>query len=275
MERRTFANGFFVQHAELGEIRFWTKPKVFRIGRTTVDHAQLHSYFDVMGFQPSDTQLMGTDPEILIESGARDCYFSYGGKSRGSREHFAHLREVNHGSVYRHANFTFKIVGVSRGFTHEMVRHAAGCAYSQTSSRYIHAKALGFVVPPDYRGTPIESEFVTKCIADLELYDRHLKLLEKEYLLRMPGQDAITLRKRARGAARAVLPIGLAQVLQVTMNAQAIRHVLRMRGSIYAETEIREVAVELAKWARKDMSKACEDVDIEVNGDEVNVKDPL
>lgn len=271
-ERESFECGFFVTHPDLGAIRFWTKPRVFRVARTAVDHYQMQDYLRLMGFEPSIEQLMGTAGEVAIESGARDCYFSYG-EGRGTREHLQHVRQVNHGSVYRHANLTFKIVGVSRGFTHELVRHGAGCAYSQTSSRYIHAKRLGFVVPPDYRGTPLEWEYVLKCVGDLEIYQKHLDYLTKAYLQQRPGLTGTDARKRGRGAARSVLPIGLAQVIQVTMNAQALRHVLRMRGSPHAETEIREVAIELAKWAKRDLPTAC--ADVEIDGDEVRLKDPL
>lgn len=44
----------------------------------------------------------------------------------GNNAYIGHLLEVGHGSVLEHAVFNLVITGVSRSFTHEMVRLIAG-----------------------------------------------------------------------------------------------------------------------------------------------------
>ena len=53
-----------------------------------------------------------------------------------------------HGSVLEHANYSFAFRNVSRVFTHELIRHRAGSAFSQESLRYVRLTDIGFRVPP-------------------------------------------------------------------------------------------------------------------------------
>lgn len=50
-------------------------------------------------------QLIGTPQEVLCETAGRACYDSFG-KGRPSTAYHTHLVEVNHGSVWEHAQFT-------------------------------------------------------------------------------------------------------------------------------------------------------------------------
>ena len=63
------------------------------------------------------------------------------------------------------------------------------------------------------------------------------------YLDRMPAEEKTAIRKKAREAARSVLPGCTATELVVTGNARAWRHWLEMRGSAHAEAEIRRLAL--------------------------------
>jgi thymidylate synthase (FAD) len=85
---------------------------------------------------PSPTQLQGSDAEKLIETAGRTCYDSFG-KGRSSGDFAEHILESGHGSVLEHAQYSFFISGVSRGLTHELVRHRVGVAISQRSTRYV------------------------------------------------------------------------------------------------------------------------------------------
>ena len=55
--------------------------------------------------------------------------------------------------------------------------------------------------------------------------------------------DRTLRRKKARQAARSVLPNATETKIFVTANARSLRHFLEMRGSRHAEEEIRKVAV--------------------------------
>ena len=49
--------------------------------------------------------------------------------------------------MLEHAVFNLLITGVSRSFTHELVRHRAGFGYSQLSQRYVDESTADFVEP--------------------------------------------------------------------------------------------------------------------------------
>ena len=84
----------------------------------------------------------------LVEVAGRLCYTSYARpRPGGNATYIGHILEVGHGSVLEHAVFNFIITGVSRSFTHELVRHRAGWSYSQLSQRFVDESACAFVEP--------------------------------------------------------------------------------------------------------------------------------
>src|SRR5207247_4649044 len=64
-----------------------------------------------------------------------------------NREYIQNLVSMKHGSVLEHATWDFIITGVSRSFSHELVRHRAGWGYSQLSQRYLDEATANFVEP--------------------------------------------------------------------------------------------------------------------------------
>src|ERR671931_1177762 len=76
--------------------------------------------------------------ELLVEFAGRACYRSWEpglnpnvSKVRtDQREYFENLLRSAHGSVLEHANYTLVFRNASRVFTHELVRHRAGSAFS-------------------------------------------------------------------------------------------------------------------------------------------------
>jgi len=83
----------------------------------------------------------------------RVCYMSYGKGRKTNREFVGHLIEVGHGSVLEHAVWSFLITGVSRSFTHELVRHRH-FSYSQLSQRYVNESDSDFIEPDVIAGDP-------------------------------------------------------------------------------------------------------------------------
>ena len=57
------------------------------------------------------------------------------------------------------------------------------------------------------------------------------------------GLDKTTRRKRAREAARSVLPNATETMMAITGNARAWRHFIEMRSEAFADAEMRRVAV--------------------------------
>jgi thymidylate synthase (FAD) len=189
-----------------------------------------------------EDQGQGPDPEALIEIAGRECYDS-GGKGRSSTDYHRHILDVDHGSVLEHAQFTFRISGVSRALTHELVRHRVGVAISQRSTRYVDESDADYVVHP-----ALGAESLVTFDARISARDAYIRVadgIEKSLIAR--GVDKLQARKQARGAARFYLGNGIETSLIWSANVRALRHVIQMRATDAADAEIRALAVELLK----------------------------
>ena len=106
--------------------RIIREPSVRLVGRLTIDEAELSGFLEDEGVESwkTDTDVAA---QKLVEVAGRLCYKSYA-KPRpgGNAAYLGHILEVGHGSVIEHAVYNFIITGVSRSFTHELVRHRAG-----------------------------------------------------------------------------------------------------------------------------------------------------
>jgi thymidylate synthase (FAD) len=219
------------------------EPSVYLVGRQQIDDAGLDQFLsdhDVSHWD-SDTDIAG---EKLCEVAGRVCYMSFA-KPRpgGNKAYMDRIISVRHGSVLEHCVFNFIFTGVSRSFTHELIRHRAGFGYSQLSQRYVDESETDFVEPP--------------CIAeDAELHAVWLAAVEEcqsAYVKLVNGlatkyedvEDTTLRRKLARQAARSVLPNATETKIFVTANARSLRHFIELRANEHAETEIRVVAAKV------------------------------
>ena len=129
------------------ELQIIAEPRVFFVGRQTVDEAPLDQFLsdhDVKHWT-TDTKAAG---EKLIETAGRVCYMSFQRpRPGGNKAYITHLLEVGHGSVLEHAVFNLLFTGVSRSLTHELVRHRAGFGFSQLSQRFVDESKCSFVEP--------------------------------------------------------------------------------------------------------------------------------
>ena len=66
-----------------------------------------------------------------------------------------------HLSVLEHAYATLRISGVSRAFTHQLVRHRL-CSYTQQSQRYVNESNFHYVEPPLIEDNPEAHSAFTK-----------------------------------------------------------------------------------------------------------------
>ena len=179
----------------------------------------------------------------LIEYAGRVCYDSFG-KGRDSPAFHAHLREVNHLSVIEHANLSFFISGISRGCSHELVRHRH-TSISQRSTRYVDDSESEWAWHPALRPLPPEDE-IGLDEADLENIQTQCRDLYRDIVKELEPKIG---RKQARGAARGVLGNALATELVLTMNLRALRHFLELRATDQADAEIRLLANRLQESA--------------------------
>jgi thymidylate synthase (FAD) len=145
-------------------------------------------------------------------------------------EYGAFIRRVvkkGHESVIEHVSFTFRIEGVSRALTHQLVRHRIA-SYSQRSQRYVDEGEFEYVMPPNVeRNEEARKLFVDFMEKSKELYDR----------LRGMG-----IRKQD---ARFVLPNACESKIVVTMNARSLRNFFHLRMARGAQWEIRKLATKM------------------------------
>jgi thymidylate synthase (FAD) len=198
-------------------------------------------------FAPPDDVPWSTDAdggEALAEFAGRACYQSWSKPNKATATNAGYLRhilEVGHLSVLEHGVVTFYVTGVSRSFTHELIRHRH-LSYSQLSQRYVPEREAAMVEPDVIADDPeLHKRFVEATDASVRAYNELLAGLEERFA---DIENATLRRKQARQAARAVLPNATETRIVVTGNYRAWRHFVAMRASEHADVEIRELAVE-------------------------------
>jgi thymidylate synthase (FAD) len=220
-------------------------PRVYLVGRQTIDDQELTRFLSDEGVASwtTDTEVAG---QKLIEVAGRLCYQSYARpRPGGNRSYIGHILEVGHGSVLEHAVFSFIFTGVSRSFTHELVRHRAGFGFSQQSQRFVNEGECAFVEPDAIAEDP---ELHRVWLEAVQSCQRAYRTLADGLAAKFAHLEDKTLRrKKAREAARSVLPNATETQIFVTANARAWRHFIEMRGDPAADVEIRKVALAVLK----------------------------
>ncbi len=225
-----------------------TNPAVFLIARPSIDIEGMRGYLeDVGGGSWLERRLEESDGtpnggELIVEFGGRACYRSWEPglnpnvtKVRtDQREYFANILRSAHGSVLEHANWSFALRNVSRVFTHELVRHRAGSAFSQESLRYVRLTDIGFRVPPVLE--PIRDQVVSI----VERLEELQVSAARELGIDEQGVP-FHVKKEVTSALRRLAPIGLSTDIVWTANARTLRHVIEMRTAEGAEEELRMV----------------------------------
>jgi thymidylate synthase (FAD) len=181
----------------------------------------------------------------LAEFAGRACYQSWkkpNPATATNQGYLRHILAVGHGSVLEHGSVSFYITGISRSLTHELVRHRPGMAYSQLSQRYVDSEDAGIVVPPELRDSTLAVRDIRAAMASaVGAYQNLVGTMQDG--LEEQGVSGTEARKRARQAARAVMPNMTETKIVVTGNLRAWRHFLSMRAAQAADHEIREVAM--------------------------------
>jgi len=185
--------------------------------------------------------------EEIVEAAGRVCYLSFGKHQspRTNIEYIAHLVEMGHESVLEHVSWGFVLTGVSRAFTHQLVRHRAGFAFSQLSQQYHDERDATFVEPMDLAAFPAaRSAWQTAVTAARTAYREILGSLEGLQARSTPEQKR-EINRAIRSAARSVLPNATETKIFVTANARAFRHFFRVRGGLVGDEEMRRVSAAL------------------------------
>src|SRR6266571_3058760 len=229
------------------ELKIVREPRVYLVGRQVVEEGAVRRFLADHGLAWTTDTPVGA--EALAEMAGRVCYMSYGKGRKTNREFVSHLIEVGHGSVLEHGVWSFLVTGVSRSFTHELIRHRH-FSYSQLSQRYVDESDSEFVEPDAIAEDPALHQVWSEAVnAARAAYDKLVAGLER----RFASEAEKTLRRKlARQAARSVLPNATETKIFVTGNARALRHFIELRGSEHADVEIRKVAVRMLEIMKEE-----------------------
>jgi thymidylate synthase (FAD) len=224
-----------------------TTPQVFLIARPALDLDGLRGYLDAAGGASWLDRRLAEDEvlnpgEMLAEFAGRACYRSWEPGLNPNvtrvrtdvREYLDNVLASGHGSVLEHANYTFAFRDVSRVFTHELVRHRAGSAFSQESLRYVRLTDIGFRIPPVLE--PIRDQVVS-IVEQLE----ELQVSAAQELGIDDDGIPFAVKKEVTSALRRLAPIGLSTDIIWTANVRTLRHVIALRTAPGAEEELRLV----------------------------------
>ena len=170
------------------------------------------------------------DAEKLIEIAGRISHLSYNNQTEDSQRTFVKkMVKLGHLSVLEHAYATFKISGISRACSHQLVRHRL-CSFTQQSQRYVDESNFEYVEPDSIRKNSDAHELFCNFMQNSKQV--YAKLIE----LGIEKEDA-----------RYVLPNATQTQIVITANFREWRHIIELRGDINSQWEIRRVVIEILK----------------------------
>jgi thymidylate synthase (FAD) len=225
----------------------FVEPKVFHIAQTSLDTEGVGHFLQELGVPDWDTDAP-SDQEKLIEFGGKLCYLSFAPQilnknvtkiTEDNKKYIGNILKQKHGSVLEHGCDSFALLNVSRIFTHELVRHRVGTAFSQVSGRYVRIESIDNWFPEifsTHEEVGLIKSIYTETLINIECGIK--KLLD---ILKLDEIKSFDVKKKLTSAIRRLAPNGMANHILVTANHRAWRHMIEMRTSRHAEEEIRLV----------------------------------
>jgi thymidylate synthase (FAD) len=237
-------------------------PKVRCIAKTVADFDAIQDFLGAENTVWNKTK-SSSERDSLVEFSGRICYMSFGGRQspRNNKEYIRNLIDSGHGSVLEHVSWTFIVSGVSRGFTHQLVRHRAGFSYSQLSQQYYDESDASFVAPPSLKNaTSLYKRWSVAMQSSLDLY-RELIASAQKLSIDSSFSNKEKLRE-IRTTARSILPNAIETKIVFTANARAIRNFLEARGAIEGDWEMRDVSSQIFDIVKDDAPSLFQDFEM-------------
>lgn len=163
------------------------------------------------------------DPINTIAKIASICYDSDPKNPLGLVKHLYHN---GHHSVFEHIYFTFKIEGISRACSHQLVRHRH-CSFTQRSQRYCSEDGFCAVLPTSIAEAGGDYDYGSVVNRILEFYGECQKV-------GVPNEDA-----------RYILPNACETSLYLSCNLRELIHMSNERLCRRAQWEIRELVKQM------------------------------
>ena len=170
-----------------------------------------------------------------IKTIAKIASICYGSDPKNPLGLVKHLYKNGHHSVFEHIYFTFKIEGISRACSHQLVRHRH-CSFTQRSQRYCSEDGFSVVEP--------------KSVNDIDEqggYAHLMQYIEDNYeelqALGVPNEDA-----------RYILPNACETSLYLSCNLRELIHIANERLCTKAQWEIRELVSQMCSLVNPELS---------------------
>lgn len=178
------------------------------------------------------------NPEEVIEKCGRTCYKSPEKDAETRAKFIAGIIRSGHTSVIEHASATFRLKGVSRSLTHQLVRHRL-FSFSQQSQRYVKEGEPNYVTPPALHVPEVldsaDKTLDPMQVAARKIYDDCMRNCWNTYKTLLE----LGLKKED---ARFVLPNAACTEICVTGNFREWYNFLELRLDVHAQWEIRTLA---------------------------------
>ena len=186
--------------------------------------------------------------EKIIEGAARTSYLSFNRTGEDVTPSFIKmLIKSGHHSVLEHASATFRIKGISRATTHQLVRHRLA-SFTQQSQRYVDETNFHYVIPQS-----IEKDEQAK----------------KMFLDTMENVKEVYIKLRSmkirKEDARYVLPNAIESEIVITANLREFRRIFELRCDKKAQWEIRNMAIRMLEILKKECPNVFYDMKIDHN----------
>ena len=159
-----------------------------------------------------------------VETIAKIASICYDSDPKDPMKLVKHLHKGGHHSVFEHIYFTFKIEGISRACSHQLVRHRH-CSFTQRSQRYCSEDGFEYVRPKSIEAYELAG--------DMDFIKGLYKYYQKE---KVPNEDA-----------RYILPNACATSLYLSCNLRELIHMANERLCARAQWEIRDLVREMCQ----------------------------
>lgn len=224
--------------------------RVFHLAQTEIDAFGVQQYLNFIGAKDWDTDT-ASSAQRLIEIAGRVCYRAFGiGLNKnitkvreGNHKYLANIIKSKHGSVLTHASDTY-IIYASRVFTHELVRHQVGTAFSQESMRYVRLDdSMALYYPDAFKELPEPQRSQLRLLWETAMKGTASLQVGLASLLDLDDPSTnFEMKKKLTSSMRRAAPQGVMTSIVMTSNHRNWRHLIAMRtAATQAEEEIRKV----------------------------------
>lgn len=161
-----------------------------------------------------------------IETIAQIASICYDSNPKNPMVLVQHLYNNGHHSVFEHIYFTFRIEGISRACSHQLVRHRH-CSFTQRSQRYCSEDGFDVIEPISIQNIDKKGGFDNL----LSIIEDHYRELQAHGI---PNEDA-----------RYILPNACTTEMYLSCNLRELIHIANERLCIRAQWEIRNLVKQM------------------------------